>query len=141
VRPTRCRCSKSHVCRRDSGSIPDVGSSSITTFMQYNHNKQIWLRVQGKNSVLAGCSGIQGSTWRSHRAGGLYGACGLQLHRFHIRCSHQSALVPKRIQWHRLDHMHTIVTSLQMDNHTNTPSLNFYRLDALPDTQPTVSNK
>jgi len=93
VRPTRCRCSKSHVCRRDSGSIPDVGSSSITTFTQYNHNKQIWLRVQGKNSVLAGCSGIQGSTWRSHRAGGLYGACGLQLHRFHIRCSHQSALV------------------------------------------------
>jgi len=49
--------------------------------------------------------------------------------------------VPKQIQWHRLDHMHTIVTSLQTDNHTNTSSLNFYRLDALPDTQPTVSNK
>jgi len=28
---------------------------------------------------------------------------------------------------------------LQTDNHTNTPSLNFYRLDALPDAQPTVA--
>jgi len=35
-------------------------------------------------------------------------------------------------QWHQLDHMQT-------DNHINTPSLNFYRLDALPDAQPTVS--
>ena len=33
----------------------------------------------------------------------------------------------------------TICTSLQTDNHTNTSSLNFYRLDALPDAQPTVS--
>ena len=34
-------------------------------------------------------------------------------------------------QWHQLDHMQTICTSLQRDNnHTNTPSLNFYRLDA-----------
>ena len=32
-----------------------------------------------------------------------------------------------------LDHMQTICTSLQTDNHTNTPSLNFYRPDALPD--------
>ena len=28
---------------------------------------------------------------------------------------------------------------LAPDNHTNTPSLNFYRLEALPDAQPTVS--
>ena len=43
------------------------------------------------------------------------------------------------MQWHRLDHIQTICTSLQTDNHTNTSSLNFYRLDALPDAQPTVS--
>jgi len=30
-------------------------------------------------------------------------------------------------------------SSLQIDNHTNTSSLNFYRPDALPDAQPTVS--
>ena len=41
--------------------------------------------------------------------------------------------------WHRLDHMQTICTLLQTDNHTNTSSLNFYRPDALPDAQPTVS--
>jgi len=35
--------------------------------------------------------------------------------------------------------MQTIRTSLQTDNHTSTPSLHFYRLDALPDAQPTVS--
>jgi len=33
--------------------------------------------------------------------------------------------------------MQTICTSLQTDNYTNTPPLNFYRLDALPDAQPT----
>jgi len=33
----------------------------------------------------------------------------------------------------------TICTSLKTDNNTNTSSLNFYRLDALPDAQPTVS--
>jgi len=43
-------------------------------------------------------------------------------------------------QWHQLDHMLTICTSLQTDNHTNTSSLNFYRPDALPDAQPTVSS-
>jgi len=32
-----------------------------------------------------------------------------------------------------------ICTSFQTDNHTNIPSLNFYRLDALPDAQLTVS--
>jgi len=39
------------------------------------------------------------------------------------------------MQWHQLDHMQTICTSLQMDNHINTSSLNFYRPDALPDAQ------
>ena len=43
------------------------------------------------------------------------------------------------MQWHQLDHMQTICTSLQTDNNTNTLSVNFYRLDALPDHQPTVS--
>jgi len=31
--------------------------------------------------------------------------------------------------------------SLQADNHTSTSSLNFYKPDALPDAQPTVSKK
>jgi len=35
--------------------------------------------------------------------------------------------------------LQTVCTSLQTDNHTNTSSLNFYRPDALPDAQPTVS--
>jgi len=39
-------------------------------------------------------------------------------------------------QWHQLQ---TLCTSLQTDNHTNTLSLHFYRPDALPDAQPTVS--
>ena len=39
------------------------------------------------------------------------------------------------INWHQLDHMQTICTSL----HTNTLSLNCYRPDALPDLQRTVS--
>jgi len=42
-------------------------------------------------------------------------------------------------QWHQLDHMQIICTTLQTDNHAGTPSLNFYGLDALPDAQPTVS--
>jgi len=42
-------------------------------------------------------------------------------------------------QWHQLDHMQTICTSIQTDNHMNTSSLNFYRPGALPDAQPTVS--
>ena len=43
-------------------------------------------------------------------------------------------------QWHQLDHMQTICTSLQTDNHTNTSSsLNFYRSHALPDAQSTAS--
>jgi len=32
-----------------------------------------------------------------------------------------------------------ICTTPQIDNHTNIPSLSFYRLDALPATQPTAS--
>jgi len=36
-------------------------------------------------------------------------------------------------QWHQLDHMQTICTPFQADNHTNTSSLDFYRPDALPD--------
>jgi len=43
------------------------------------------------------------------------------------------------LQWHQLDHMQTICTSLQTDNHTNSSSLNFYRPDALRDAQPTAS--
>ena len=43
------------------------------------------------------------------------------------------------MQQHQLDHMQTVCTSLQTDSHTNTSSLNFYRQDALPDAQPTVS--
>ena len=42
-------------------------------------------------------------------------------------------------QWHQLDHIQTICTSLQTDNHTNIKSHDFYRPDALTDAQPTVS--
>jgi len=59
--------------------------------------------------------------------------------------------------WHQLDHMQIICTSLQTDNHASTASVSFYiyifihqtgsknnktnkyRLDALPDVQPTLS--
>ena len=45
-----------------------------------------------------------------------------------------------RWQWHRLNHMQIICTSLQTDNHTSTSSLHiFYRPDALPVAQPTAS--
>jgi len=40
-------------------------------------------------------------------------------------------------QWHQLDHMQIICTTLQRDNLASTPSL--YGLDALPDARPTVS--
>jgi len=43
------------------------------------------------------------------------------------------------MQWLQLDHVQTMCTSLQTDNHTKTSSLSFYRLDALPNYQPTVS--
>jgi len=42
-------------------------------------------------------------------------------------------------RWRQLDHVQTICTSLQTDNHTNTSSLNFYGPGALPDAQPTAS--
>jgi len=42
-------------------------------------------------------------------------------------------------QCRKLDHMQIICTTLQTDNHANTSSLSFYRPDALPAAQPTVS--
>jgi len=42
-------------------------------------------------------------------------------------------------QWHQVDHMQIIYTLLQTENTTSILSLNFYRPDALPNTQPTVS--
>jgi len=43
-------------------------------------------------------------------------------------------------QWHELDHMQIICTSLQTDNHVSTSPLEFfYRPDALPAAQPTAS--
>jgi len=42
-------------------------------------------------------------------------------------------------QWHQLDHMQIICTSLQTDNHFSTLPLSFYRPDALPVAKPTVS--
>jgi len=44
-----------------------------------------------------------------------------------------------RWQWHQLDHMQIICTSLQTGNHASASPLNFYRPDALPAAQPTVS--
>jgi len=42
-------------------------------------------------------------------------------------------------QWHQLRHME-VCTSLQTDNHASNPPLSFfYRPDALPAAQPTVS--
>jgi len=41
--------------------------------------------------------------------------------------------------WHHLDHMQTICTSLQTDNHTNTPSLNFLQAGCHSWRPPTVS--
>jgi len=37
--------------------------------------------------------------------------------------------------------MQTICTLLQTDNDTNTSSLNFYRPDAIPNAQPTMSEQ
>jgi len=42
-------------------------------------------------------------------------------------------------QWHQLNHMQIICTSLQTDNHVSTSPLSIYRLDALPAAQPTAS--
>jgi len=41
-------------------------------------------------------------------------------------------------QWHQLDHVQIIWTSLQTDNHSSTSPLSFYRPDALPAAQPIV---
>jgi len=41
-------------------------------------------------------------------------------------------------QWHQLGHMQ-VCTSLQTDNHASTPTLSFYRPDAVPASQPTAS--
>jgi len=41
------------------------------------------------------------------------------------------------VQWHQLDQTQTVCISLQTDNHTNTPLLDFYRPDALPDADET----
>jgi len=43
-------------------------------------------------------------------------------------------------QWNPLGHMQ-VYTSLQTDNHTSTSLLSFYRPDALPATQLTVSKR
>ena len=42
-------------------------------------------------------------------------------------------------QWHQLGHME-VCNLLQTDNHTSTPPLIFYRLNALPAVQPTASH-
>jgi len=42
-------------------------------------------------------------------------------------------------QWHQLDHMQILCTSLQTDNHASTSPLTFYSPDALPAAQPTAS--
>jgi len=42
-------------------------------------------------------------------------------------------------QWHQLDYMQVTCTLVQADNHASTSALNFYRPDALPDAEPTVS--
>jgi len=42
-------------------------------------------------------------------------------------------------QWHQLDHMQIICTSLQTDSRASTSPLIFCRLDAFPAAQPTAS--
>ena len=42
-------------------------------------------------------------------------------------------------QWHQPDSMQIICTSLQTDNHTSTLPLSFYKPDAFPAAEPTVS--
>jgi len=44
-------------------------------------------------------------------------------------------------EWQQLDHVQIIRTSLQTDNHASTSAVIFYRSDALPDVQPTVSKQ
>jgi len=40
-------------------------------------------------------------------------------------------------QWHQVDHVQIICTSLQTDKHASTSPLSFYGLNALPAAQPT----
>jgi len=42
-------------------------------------------------------------------------------------------------QWHQLDHMQIIYTSLRTNNHASTSPLSFHRPDAFPCNQLTVS--
>jgi len=42
-------------------------------------------------------------------------------------------------QWHQLDHMQIIGTSLQTDNHATTSPLSFLQAGAIPATQPIAS--
>jgi len=42
-------------------------------------------------------------------------------------------------QWHQLNHMQIICTLLQTDNHASTSPLSFYKPDAFPAAQLTVS--
>jgi len=44
-------------------------------------------------------------------------------------------------QWHQLDHMQIICALFQIHDNASTSSLIFYGLDALPDAQPTVSER
>ena len=43
-------------------------------------------------------------------------------------------------RWYKLCHMQAC-TSLPTDNHASTPTLVFYRLDALPATKPTAAKE
>jgi len=43
-------------------------------------------------------------------------------------------------QWHQLDDMQIICTSLKTDKHASTSLLDCYRPDALPDAQPTPTS-
>jgi len=44
-------------------------------------------------------------------------------------------------QWHQLDHIQIICTSLQADNHASTSPLSFYRPAKCPSCHPTNSIK
>jgi len=44
-------------------------------------------------------------------------------------------------QWHQLDHIQIICTSLETDNHASTSTLNFYRQAGCPSGSPTNSVK
>jgi len=50
----------------------------------------------------------------------------------------QTEAASENARMHNSTLQFTVSTSLQRDNHIDTTSLNFYRLDALPDVQPTV---